>query len=167
MTLKAELEMNDDFERQTKDVALNTKLNMRLWTPNWICGFEHQNWKVMVALNVETEKRWWFWTAKLKSDGSFECRNRETMVGLNAETEKRWWFWTPKLRNDGGSERQNWEAMMALNTWTGNKRWLWTPNWRCGFECQTEYAALNAGTEKWWWFWTPKLRSDDGFERLN
>ena len=38
MTLKAELEMNDDFERQTKDVALNAKLKKR-----------------MVALNTELE----------------------------------------------------------------------------------------------------------------
>ena len=28
MTLKAELEMNDDFEHQTKDVALNAKLKI-------------------------------------------------------------------------------------------------------------------------------------------
>ena len=85
MTLKAELEMNDSFEHQTEDVALNAKLNMRLWTP------------------------------ELKSDGSSERQNWETMMALNGENKKWWWLWTSKLRNDDGSKHLNWKQTMALN----------------------------------------------------
>ena len=42
MTLKVELEMNDGFERQTKDVALNTKQKTRIWMSKWKCGSERQ-----------------------------------------------------------------------------------------------------------------------------
>ena len=78
-------------------------------------GSKRQNRKEMIALNVETEKRWWLWMPKLKSnDDDSEHRNwkydykRQTenaMMALNTETEKRWWLWTPKLRSDGGFER--------------------------------------------------------------
>ena len=67
-------------------------------------GSECQNWEAMMALNVETEKRWWLWMPNLRSDDGFEHQNWEAMTALNA-----------KLGSDGGSERQNWEAIMTLN----------------------------------------------------
>ena len=152
-------------------------------------GSERQNWEVMkalnaklkivIALNAETEKRWWLWmpklrtmmalNAKLRSDDGSECQtknsdgserqNWKTMMALNAKTE-----------NDDGSERQTensdgferwcWEVitmalnvnedvMMALNAKTG-KRWLWTPTkMRWCFKCQNRNVTLNADTEKW------------------
>ena len=88
----------------------------------------------MVALNAETEKRWWLWTSKLRKDNGTE---RQTM-------------------NDN-FEHCNWEDMVALNVVT-NKEWrLWNPS------CK-EMVALNAQTEKRWWLWTSKLRRDSGSE---
>ena len=92
---------------------------------------------MMMALNAETEKRWWLCTPKLRSDGDSERQNWEVMVALNAETKNDdgferwnwewWWLWTPKLRSDGGFGRQNWEAMMTLNVEIenddGSKHW--------------------------------------------
>ena len=45
------------------------------------------DWEVMTALNAKTEKRWWLWTPKLKSDD-----------GSERQTE-----------NSDDSERQNWK----------------------------------------------------------
>ena len=53
---------------------------------------------MMMALNVGTKKRWWFWMPKLRSDDDSERRNWEAMMTLNAETE-----------NDDGSKHWNWE----------------------------------------------------------
>ena len=105
----------------------------------------------MVALNVQTKKRWWFWMSnygemmtlnawmwerrlperlKLRRDSGSEC-----------QTEERWWLWTPNWKyDDDGPERQN---------------------WKCDSQRQAENAmmALIAETEKWrWWFWMPKLK---------
>ena len=107
-------------ERQTEDVALNTKLKTRLWTPRWQRDSERQDddttlnvrmymwlwmssWKGMMALNAQTKKIWWLWTPSW-----------DMMVALNAEIENM--TLNVKLRSDDGSERRNWEAtMMALN----------------------------------------------------
>ena len=106
---------------------------------------------MMMALNVKTENDdgsecrnwewWWLWMSKLGRDSGSERRDWEW-----------WWLWMPKLRIDDGSECRNWESMMDLNAET-EKRWchqmpkmkirIWTPNWRCGFERQSEDAALN------------------------
>ena len=52
-------------------MALNTELKMFMAlnaeTEN-DDGSERQNLEEVVALNVETEKRWWLWTLKLRSD---------------------------------------------------------------------------------------------------
>ena len=49
MTLKAELEMNDDFEHQTKDVALNAKLKIWHDDSKW--------WTKTMALNAKLNMR--------------------------------------------------------------------------------------------------------------
>ena len=60
-------------------------------------GSECWNWEVMMGLNTETEKRWWVWTPKLRSDGGSERRNWEVMmIALNTE-----------IVNDDGFERRN------------------------------------------------------------
>ena len=110
MAFNVKLRTNDGSEGQTENATLNIKmwtraLNTKLWT---------------MDLNARTEKRWWLWMPKWRSDDDFERRNEEAMMTLNAETEKRWWLWMPKLRSDDGSERRNWEAMMALNAKTEN-----------------------------------------------
>ena len=40
-----------------------------------------------MALNAETEKWWWLWTSKLRSDDDSERWNWKAMMTLNAETE--------------------------------------------------------------------------------
>ena len=60
----------------------------------------------MVTLNAEIEKRWWFWTPKLRRDDGSERRNREAMMDLNAKTENV--ALNIELKIDGGFERQNW-----------------------------------------------------------
>ena len=49
MTLKAELEMNNDFEHQTEDVALNAKLKMWHDDSKW--------WTKTMALNAKLNMR--------------------------------------------------------------------------------------------------------------
>ena len=116
---------------------------------------------MMMALNAKTEKRWWLWTPKLRSDDDSECqnwewwwlwtlelgsddvferRNWEVVMDLNVETEKRWWLWTSKLRSNNGSECQNWEWWQ-----------LWMPKLRM-------MMALIVETMKQWWLWTPRLK---------
>ena len=67
MTLNVELKTNNDSERQTKNMALNTKLQIRLWMSTY---------KEMVALN-----------AKLWIDGGSE-RQTEKKVALNAKLRR-------------------------------------------------------------------------------
>ena len=170
MTLNAETEnamrmaLNADTEkwwlwlpklRSDDDDSEPQNWKMQLWTSNW---------KLMMALNVETENM--TLNFKLRSDGS-ESRNWEAMMmTLNPETEK------------CDSKRQTEKLMMALNVKTENV----TLNVKLrsdGSECQNWEAvmALNAEIEKrWWWLWTPKLKNvtlnvklkiDDGSKRRN
>ena len=122
------LNVNDGPERQTENMALNVKLEMRLWTPNRKHGSERRNRDV--TLNAKSKHGSEHRTEK--NEGS-EHRNWELtylnvklrrttlnvtlrMTTLNVITKKRWWLWT-----------LNWRK-----TW-----WLWMPNWK-----QTK--ALNA-----------------------
>ena len=137
-------------------------------------GSERQNWKAMMALNAKTklkivmalntdsEQRWWLWTPRL-----------EMSMALNTDTEQRWWLWTSRLEmsmalnvdwevmttlnakteNSDGYECQNWEVMMTLNT---KLKIVMALN------AKTKIVmALNADTEQRWWLWTSKPRSDD------
>ena len=73
-----------------------------------------------MALNAETEKRWWLLTPELRSDDGSERWNWEVMMALNVETKNV--ALNVELKKYGDSERWNWEAMMVLNTEI-EKRW--------------------------------------------
>ena len=50
MALNAETNNDDGSERRTENAN----------------GFERWNWEEVVALNAETEKRWWLWMPNWK-----------------------------------------------------------------------------------------------------
>ena len=167
MALNAKLWRDSNSKRQTGDATLNAKLKPWLWMPNWRCDYEHQTENVALntklrrtILNVITKNIWQLWTSSYKEIAAlnaitkkgrwFWTPNWKEMVTLNIQIEKRWWLWTPKLRRDSGSEsqtvkddfeRRNWEDMATLNAITNKGWWLWTLNWK-------EMVALNAESEK-------------------
>ena len=80
-----------------------------------------ETWEVTITPNTETEKRWWLWMPKLRSDNDdSECQTENTMLALNTET---------KL------------VMVALNA----------ENWEYDSERQTENCDSERQTENWWW----------------
>ena len=118
--------MNNGSERQTENVALNTKMKMRLWTPNQERGMMAMNAELETNNGSESQNEDAALNAKLKRryDG-YECRTRNKRRllkpnwkeggGSEHQNEMRWWLWTPKLRRDSGSESRNREEMVALN----------------------------------------------------
>ena len=116
---------NPEFRNCEEMVALNSKLEMQLWTLNRKHGSECQT----------------------ENDEGSEYRNWEPTylnvklrrTTLNVVIKKRWWLWTPnrkhgskcRTENDEGSEHRNWE-LMSLNV-------------------KLRKTTLNVVTEKRWW----------------
>ena len=93
------LRSDDGFERHTE----NSDDGSERQTEN-SDGFEHQNWKAMMALNAKTENSDGSERQQRCDDGS-ERRN----WGCDSEyrSENQWRLWTPKLNsNDDDHERQ-------------------------------------------------------------
>ena len=69
----------------------------------------------MVALNAQTEKRWWLWTPKLRKDGGSKYQTKKRDGGSKHQIENM--ALKAKLRRDSGSECQ-----------TKKRWWLRKPN---------------------------------------
>ena len=82
---------------------------------------------MMMALNAETEKRWWWlWTPKLRSSDGSKRRNWEVMMmALNAKTKN-------PMIVALSAEIENATLNVKLKTW------LWAPRWKSGSVCQAE-----------------------------
>ena len=69
---------------------------------------KRRNWEAMMALNAETEKRWWLWTPKLRSNDMMTSNaDWKKMLDLSAETENaalnakmKMRLWTPNGKRD-------------------------------------------------------------------
>ena len=100
VALNAKLEANNDFECQTKDVALNAKLKMapnvklktwlkmlnwnkqRLWIPKWRCDSEcrtERDW------TPNWRKTWWLWMLNWRH--GFERWTKKKLITLKTKDE--------------------------------------------------------------------------------
>ena len=114
---ECQTEKNDSKRRNWEEmVALNAKLEMWLWTPNWKHGSEDQ-----------TEKIWWLWTPNWRR-WRLWTSNYKGIVTLNAKLKRDGGSERLTEERHGGSEHPNWERMVTLNVELEMQ--FWTPNWR-------------------------------------
>ena len=78
-------------------VALNAKLEIQLWTPNWKHGSkcriekndsERRNWEDMVTLNVELEP--WLWMPNYEETVALNAKLK--VMAMNAKQKQRLWM---------------------------------------------------------------------------
>ena len=89
MALVIKLKTNNGSEIQNKDVALNTKMKIWLWNPNWKCDSKHQ---MKNGSRCRTKDKQRLWTPKWRC--GFELQDED--VALNAKMKMQ--LWTPNWK---------------------------------------------------------------------